>query len=313
MEAMNPQEIIEKIENSDVNWIYNHFSEDFQEVSALSELEKLLKVYNERRNTNSFYKHIHINRQDEYLWFDEKRTTGVSVTLNKYNEIIGFVLLPIQHQESAKYSKLQYTMPIEEAWMVIAGGDNELLNHHYHYKRYRHAIDLVKVKDQCSYQGNPNQVINYYAYNLTVVAPANGEVVEIVDGIPDCVPGEFNMKHPHGNYIIMKHAKHEYSLIAHLKPNTVNVSVGDEIFRGQHIAKVGNSGNTSEPHIHFQIMDQKDIAKAHTLKIKLQEAISPEKGDIVNYTGDNILVEKEQLLISFIENIRTNILQLFKS
>ena len=54
-----------------------------------------------------------IKRQDEYLWFDDKRTTGVSVTLNKYNEIIGFALLPIQHQDSAKYSKLQYTMPIE--------------------------------------------------------------------------------------------------------------------------------------------------------------------------------------------------------
>ncbi|SUM32545.1 Peptidase, M23/M37 family [Staphylococcus gallinarum] len=108
-------------------------------------------------------------------------------------------------------------MPIEEAWTVIAGGDNELLNHHFHYKRYKHAIDLVKLKDQCSYQGSPNQLTNYYAYNLTVVAPANGEVVEVVDGIPDCVPGEFNVKHPQGNYIIIKHAKHEYSLIATFK------------------------------------------------------------------------------------------------
>lgn len=309
---MNAQEIIEKIENGDVNWIYNHFSEDFQEVSAITELDKLLKEYNELRSSNSFYKHIHINRQDEYIWFDDKQTTGVSVTLNKYSEIIGFVLLPLHHSDTMKHTKLQYTMPIEDSWFVMAGGNNELLNHHFHYKNYKNAIDLVKIKNRCSYQGDPMLYTNYYGYNLTVVAPANGVVVSVIDGISDSVPGEFNVKHPQGNYIVIKHAKHEYSMLAHLKPYSFNVTVGDEVFRGQRIARVGNSGNSTEPHIHFQVMDQIDTTKAQTLKIKLQQAISPEKGDIVNYTGDNIWVKNENFILSFMKNIRTNILQLFK-
>ena len=53
--------------------------------------------------------------------------------------------------------------------------------------------------------------------------------------------------------IVIRHSKHEYSVIAHLLPNSLCVQKGDRVSRGQVIAKCGNSGNTSEPHIHFQI------------------------------------------------------------
>ncbi|MFQ3853657.1 M23 family metallopeptidase [Staphylococcus sp. 2S1] len=49
--------------------------------------------------------------------------------------------------------------------------------------------------------------------------------------------------HPEGNYIIIKHGRNEYSMIAHIKPDSFKINKGDTLLRGQHIANVGNSGN----------------------------------------------------------------------
>ena len=84
METINAQLIINKIEDHDAQWLYHHFSESFQEVSSFEELEKLLSNYNALRGENNLYRHLNINRQDEYIWFDNKMATGASVTLNKY-------------------------------------------------------------------------------------------------------------------------------------------------------------------------------------------------------------------------------------
>lgn len=313
METINAQIIMNRIEDNDVNWIYHHFSDDFQEVSSFDELTKLLEEYNRIRTTNTQYKHIHINHQDEYIWFDSKMTSGVSVTLNKYQEIISLVLIPLRHIHVSKNTKQTYTLPIVQDWLVWSGGDNVLLNTHYHYKHQRHALDLIRVEQGMTYKGNPQLCENYYAYNKPILAPANGIVVEIVDGIADGVPGEINTNHPEGNYIIIKHNIHEYSMIAHIKPNSFKIEKGDELLRGQHIANVGNSGNSSEPHVHFQVMDSNDLQMAQTLKIKLHNYASPVKGDIVTYTGDNILVNKDNYFSAFIKSISTNITQIFRN
>ena len=90
------------------------------------------------------------------------------------------------------------------------------------------------------------------------MAPADGVVISAVSHFPntpivaegevDCAASDVR-----GNHIVIRHSKHEYSVIAHLLPNSLCVQKGDRVSRGQVIAKCGNSGNTSEPHIHFQI------------------------------------------------------------
>ena len=82
----------------------------------------------------------------------------------------------------------------------------------------------------------------------------------------------------------MKHANEEYSLIAHLKKDSIKVSIGDKVNSGESIAQVGNSGNSTEPHIHFQIMDDSDLMNAKSLKIRFQDGIEYKKGDFVTPT-----------------------------
>ena len=70
-----------------------------------------------------------------------------------------------------------------------------------------------------------------------------------------------------GNYIIIQHSEHEYSTIAHIKKDSFCVKVGDKVYRGQQIARCGNSGNTSEPHIHFQVQQGKSFLLSASLPI----------------------------------------------
>src|SRR5699024_815740 len=160
------------------------------EISSYHELERLLKSYNTIRHKNKLYKHIQLNYKEEYIWLDVKKTSGISVTLNKYHEIIGFVLIPMNLSNRHKEMKLRYTIPVLDTWSAYDVDDNELLNHHYSYNNQRHALDLILVKYHMTYDGNPNCCESYYSYNQIVIAQANGVVIDIVDGIADAQPGE---------------------------------------------------------------------------------------------------------------------------
>ena len=59
-----------------------------------------------------------------------------------------------------------------------------------------------------------------------------------------------------GNYVMIDHGKKEYSLYAHLQPGSVRAHVGDQVKAGDVIGKLGSSGNSTEPHLHFQICDE---------------------------------------------------------
>lgn len=67
-----------------------------------------------------------------------------------------------------------------------------------------------------------------------------------------------NESQPAGNYVILEHSNKEYSLLAHFKQHSIMVNEGDIVKQGQNIGLCGNSGNSSEPHIHFQVMDSPD-------------------------------------------------------
>nr|WP_255620895.1 M23 family metallopeptidase [Salinicoccus sp. RF5] len=128
---------------------------------------------------------------------------------------------------------------------------------------------------------------NYHAFNKDIIAPAGGRVVKVLNNIPDNMPGEMNEKQPAGNYIILQHANKEYSLLAHLKENSIKVDKGDIVQTGDIIAKSGNSGNSSEAHIHFQVMDAPKIHKCKSIPIRFNDQSSPVQGDIVTRTlGD---------------------------
>ncbi len=108
-------------------------------------------------------------------------------------------------------------------------------------------------------RGNPADPAAYTIYGKRVVAAAAGVVVHVIDGLPDQKPGELPAStapvEADGNSIVVDIGGGLYTLYAHMRAGSIAVHEGQRIARGQLIGLVGNSGNTSAPHLHFHVMD----------------------------------------------------------
>lgn len=124
----------------------------------------------------------------------------------------------------------------------------------------RYAIDWEQMDAKARlFVGNPKDVRSYHIYGKEVLAVADGVVVARLDGLPDQVPGALpkglSIEEADGNHIVLDIGNGMYVLYAHLKPGSVRVTARSRVRKGQVIGQVGNSGNTSEPHLHLHVMD----------------------------------------------------------
>lgn len=121
----------------------------------------------------------------------------------------------------------------------------------------RFAIDALQFDSQgisSNPAGSPNKE-DYYAWGADILSAGAGTVVDVVNDLPDLNIGVRDQSNLAGNYVVIQHGPNLYSLYAHMMNNSPAVSVGDQVAAGQLIGRVGNSGNTTEPHLHFQYMD----------------------------------------------------------
>jgi len=145
---------------------------------------------------------------------------------------------------------LKIGLPFFGEWQVSQAHAGE----HTHKGEWQHAWDFViPDEDGSNFRDTGLLPEQYYCYNLPVVAPAPGQVVEILDDVPDNEIGEVNVEQNWGNTIVLKHAEYLYSKMSHLKAGSFQVKVGDIVKKGELLAHLGNSGRSPEPHLHFQI------------------------------------------------------------
>ncbi len=196
-------------------------------------------------------------------------------------------------------------LPFEGAWLTFWGGDNPEQNIHHATYLQKYAFDFIQVDENGKFfrtDGKTND--DYYSFGQSILAPGDGEVIEAIDGMRDNLPGTSNHYMAMGNFVLIKHADHEYSLLAHLKQGSVCVKAGQQIKSGEKIGECGNSGNSSDPHLHFHLQDSDVISKfdenykqvdvASGLKVsfsnieiikgkdkEIKDPYSPVKGDIV--------------------------------
>ena len=126
----------------------------------------------------------------------------------------------------------------------------------------RFAIDYVKMDENGRrFTGDSLKNQSYYAEGVDALAVADGIVASVKDGIPENVPGPMSRAVPitletvGGNFVILDIGQGRYAFYAHLKPGSLRVRPGDRVRKGQVIGLVGNSGNSTEPHLHFHLMD----------------------------------------------------------
>jgi len=136
----------------------------------------------------------------------------------------------------------------------------------------RYAIDFLQV-DSAGGSRRPgtdaSKNSNYYAYGTELLAVADGVVAATKDSIPENVPGgravKIDLTTVGGNFVGIDIGGGKYALYAHVQPGSLRVKVGDRVKRGQVIALLGNSGNSTEPHVHFQIADGPSFLAAEGL------------------------------------------------
>lgn len=159
-----------------------------------------------------------------------------------------------------KPSKVSFRLPLDETITVFWGGAEEKNNYHALYPDQRWAYDLVVTKEDRTFKGDSLKLESYYIYGLPVLAPADGKVVAVFDRDPDMQIGELGGgTDAGGNQIVLQVAPGEFLFICHLQPKSIKVKAGDSVLQGQPVALVGNSGNTSQPHIHLHLQSTKEL------------------------------------------------------
>jgi len=107
---------------------------------------------------------------------------------------------------------------------------------------------------------------DFIAYDAPVLAVADGRVAVASDYLPDQVPLDPDPVEPKdadGHFVMLKVGQGRFVNYAHLSPGSVRVKRGQRVRAGQVIGRVGNSGQTGAPHLHFHIMDRPYLAGAH--------------------------------------------------
>lgn len=133
----------------------------------------------------------------------------------------------------------------------------------------RYAIDFNRLDDRnFILTGDPSRNESYPTYDQPVLAVADAQVVRSADDYPDQIPEAavpVTIEEADGNHVILELSDGVYAFYAHLKPGTVQVSPGDRVTRGQQIGRTGNSGSSTGPHLHFQLMDRPSALAADGL------------------------------------------------
>jgi len=236
------------------------------------------------------------------LYLRKARFEKVEITLdvvfswNAEGKITAFSIRPEQADAPSKYldyvTKTTLRLPFDEAWTVFWGGRELKQNYHTAYHDQRFAYDLLIMKDGVTHEGDGLSLDDYYCFDLEVLAPGAGVVVAAQKDVVDNVPGEMNPAQALGNHVIIEHGNGEYSFLAHFRQGTLAVSVGDKVEIGTYLGRCGNSGNTSEPHIHYHLQDTPRFSQGQGMP-----------APFVNYIADGKVVERgEPVRLQVIEN-----------
>jgi len=148
---------------------------------------------------------------------------------------------------------LPFAKPREGDWLTYWGGRNIGRNYHVTAPDQAYAYDFLVVRNAKTYEGPKDRNTSYFCWGQPVLAPAAGTVVAVVDGLDDNVPGTMDATQPAGNHIIIEHGPGEYSLIGHLRSRSTLVRARQTVKAGERIGACGNSGNSSEPHVHYHL------------------------------------------------------------
>jgi len=258
--------------------IFSMFSQEMKVALPLNKTKAFFTQLN--KNDGSIEKHTFITTkagdsryrvefQNSVLWLD--------ISQNRYGKLDGLTFTPYDGPEEKApviRNQTKMSLPFSGEWFVFWGGDTKKQNYHVSNKAQRHAFDII-ITDSTgkSYKTNGETNEDYYAFGQPLTAPCDAEVVSVIEGVKDNIPGVINPEQLTGNGVVLKTTNNEYLLFAHFKLKSVKVKTGESVKKGQLLGLCGNSGNSSEPHLHFHIQNQEKMTGAAGIKCYFEKLL----------------------------------------
>lgn len=189
--------------------------------------------------------------------------------------------------------------PLRGEWLAVNTPAKKIPSHGTNMLGQRYAYDFVRTDDRkgihFSDKGNLSYILSgvpvrrCYGWGEIVYSPLDGEVVEMYDEIPErtrllplldilvVIKNGITFRGKRedlpkltGNYIILK-KDNFFAFFAHMVPGSLRVQTGDTVQTGQELGRVGHTGNSTAPHLHFQLMDRQDLLRAEGIPCAFQE------------------------------------------
>ena len=251
--------------------IFSMFGTEMQDVLPIDKTQAFLKRLKSEAGQivkRQFVKYVKGNYASYKTNF-ERALFAVNISIDKNSKITGLFVIPFKDDNLPKMDRnlTKLILPFKGEWSVMWGGDTEELNYHVESVAQKNAFDfLIKNRKGITYKTSGETNEDYFAFGKELFAPCDGEVVLVVDGVKDNIPGDLNPYYNPGNSVIIKTAKNEYLFFAHFKQYSIKVEEGQKVTQGELLGLCGNSGNSSEPHLHFHIQNVENMNIATGVK-----------------------------------------------
>ena len=179
-----------------------------------------------------------------------------------------FTVLFVNELLGMRYSPpaVNLQFPLKEGRYIFAqAGGTGIVNHHHDAGSQIYAQDILELDEYGRHASEmlPTSLEQYTIFGKPVYSPCAGIVSSVVDGLADLAPGDaLDTTHAAGNHLYIDCQNEKVQvLLAHLKQNSVTVKMGDVVKTGEMVGEVGNSGNTTEPHLHIHARTGGDLSE----------------------------------------------------
>jgi len=250
--------------------IFSSFSPEMQKALPLDRTKEFLTGL--KKQAGKITKRQFVTYEQTYASYKtnfERALFAVNISVDNNAKINGLFVKPFKENNLPKLDRnsTKLILPFNNEWTVIWGGDTKELNYHVESEAQKNAFDILILNEKGhSFKTDGKTNEDYYAFGKDLIAPCDGEVVLVVDGVKDNIPGILNPIYVPGNSVIIKTKNNEFLVFAHFKQHSILVKQGQMIKQGQLLGLCGNSGNSSEPHLHFHIQNVEDMNSATGVK-----------------------------------------------